>query len=131
MSLENVLDTLINEREQAQKKHDEFMQQLDEAISKFELILNQVRPEINGKKEENGKQPETQEFGKVKIEDIIVVLKRANTVLHISEISQRLGEERDQLVSKTSIAMLISHHMRKFKRKATIKQIEKSSFCIK
>lgn len=124
MSFSNIVTTLKNERAQATLNHEEFLDQIDIMINSAESLAS------NSGSNENGKSHQTPPLKKIKIEDIYSVLRK-NGTLHVNEICEIMSKKRGEPVSKTSIAMLISHYFRKFKKKAQIKQTEKSTFCIK
>jgi len=68
---------------------------------------------------------------KVKIDEILVVLRKANGTIHIDEICEAIGDKRGSKVSRIQISMVISWYIKKFKTNAEIKKLKKFSYCIK
>jgi len=126
MSFKNVLITLKNEREEANQKHDDFIQQLDLIINNVESMFNPAVKEINKNlPQTNGNHK------KVQFDEIEKIIRTAKKTIHIDEICEIIGSQRGSEVSRISISMLISHHFRKFKRKSAITETEKHHYRIK
>ncbi len=119
MSFINIVTTLKNERAQAVSNHEEFIEQIDIMIQSAESMIPK-----------NGNSAEKIPLEKLNIDDVYSVLK-LNGTLHLKEICELISVERGEHISTSSISMIISHYLRKFKKKAEIKQVEKSTFCIK
>ncbi len=125
MSFENVITSLKNEKEQAVLKHDKFIKEIDIIIEQAESISgSMVSPK-------NGKVPTQKYLVKINFDDICAVLRKAKRTLNLDEICEIMSNARGEKVSKVSIAMLISHHLRKFRKKAEIKQLDRHNFCAK
>lgn len=125
MSFENVITSLKNEKEQAILKHDKFIKEIDIIIEQAESIAGSMGSP------KNGKVPTPINLGKINFDDVCTVLRKANRTLHLDEICEIMSGARGEKVSKVSISMLLSHHLRKFKRRAEIKQLDRHNFCAK
>lgn len=125
MSFENVITSLKNEKEQAVLKHDKFIKDIDILIEQAESISGSMGPP------KNGKVPTPINLVKINFEDVCAVLIKANRTLHLDQICEIMSGARGEKVSRLSVSMLISHHFKKFKRRAQIKQLDKHIYCAK
>lgn len=133
MSIESVISSLRNEREEAVFKHDEFIKQIDNMLDQAEALLTPKVPTeefLTPKPKPVIPKPKPV-LKKLSVENIIACLRLEKRTLHLDEICELLESERGEEQSKLTVAMLISHYLRKFKKKAKIKQIDKKNYIIK
>lgn len=126
MSLENVLATLKADQAQAQKKHDEFMKQIGVMIGQAESMIAKAG---SGK---NKKQPKARNSGKkVKIDEIIDVIKKTKKNVPIDDICETISASWGTAVSRRMVSSVISWYLRREKGKAQIKIVSKHVYCMK
>jgi len=122
-----ILADLKGKRAQAELDHKVLVENIDSMIEKAENIIT-----LNG----IGDRPSPANAilhpqKKVKIEEILVVVRKAKKTIHIDEICQIIGDKTGSKVSRNMISMLISHYIRKYKGKAEIKKLQKFSYGMK
>jgi len=122
-----ILKNLKERRAQSQADHTALITNLDTMIEKAENIIKSygilARPDPSNETKDPQK--------KIKIEEILAVVRKAKKTIHIDEICKIIGDEKGSKVSRIQVSMLISHYIRKLKKKAEIQKLKKFSYAIK
>jgi len=122
-----ILKNLKEKRAQSELDHKVLVENIDSMIEKAQniILLNRINDSPYPAKTILHPQK------KVKIEEILAVVRKAKKTIHIDEICEIIGDKMGSKVSRNMVSMLISHYIRKYKGKAEIKKLQKFSYGMK
>lgn len=123
-NFQKILMDLKEERNEATKKFNNYINSLDKLIENAEALL---ALDTNGnlpKKSQNSPQ-------KVEIDEVVKALQESGEKLRASEISEKISHHRGENVSAIMVSMRISWYLRSHKRGLKIKKFPRGLYGLK